>query len=231
MHADATPAVAVALLVGAGGWWWLRKERSRSPAKGKPKVLFVLGGPGAGKGTQCTKVVENFPKWAHISAGDCLRAERKNPESKDGALINSLIKEGKIVPTAITVKLLMNAIDAETKKGKTCFLIDGYPRSIENVNGWTENVGDKAAVMGVLFYEAAEEELQKRLLGRGEGRDDDQVDVIKKRFATYLKDTMPIVDKYRKDGQVIAIDGMKPIDEVWKVTEQAIRDVEAKPIS
>lgn len=209
----------------------MRQERSRSPAKQIPKVLFVLGGPGAGKGTQCAMVVENFPKWAHISAGDCLRAERNNPNSKDGELINSLIKEGKIVPVAITVKLLINAMDEEAKKGKTCFLIDGFPRNLDNVTGWTENVGDKAAVMGVLFYEASEEELQKRLLGRGEGRDDDQIDVIKKRFATYLKDTMPIVDKYRRDGQVISIDGMKPIDEVWKVTEQTIRDTEAKPVS
>ena len=62
-----------------------------------PQVVFVLGGPGAGKGTQCTNIVERCKGWAHISAGDCLRAERNNPDSKDGELINNIIKEGKSV--------------------------------------------------------------------------------------------------------------------------------------
>merc|ERR1719201_1416952 len=101
----------------------------------RPKVLFVLGGPGAGKGTQCAKIVENFSSWAHVSAGDCLRAERNDPSSKDGELINQFIKEGKIVPVAITVKLLMKAMANGQKEGKSCFLIDGYPRNLDNVTG------------------------------------------------------------------------------------------------
>jgi hypothetical protein len=56
-------------------------------AKPKPVVLFVLGGPGAGKGTQCGNITTNY-EYQHISAGDCLRAERKNPDSEHGALIN-----------------------------------------------------------------------------------------------------------------------------------------------
>lgn len=192
----------------------------------KPKVLFVLGGPGVGKGTQCAKIVENFPAWAHISAGDCLRAERNNPDSKDGEIINANIKEGKIVPVAITVKLLQKAMAAQ--EGKTCFLIDGYPRNLDNVTGWEENVGDNANVAGVLFYDATEEELTKRLMGRGQGRDDDNIEVITKRFKTYMTDTKPIVDLYRGKGQVIAIDGMKSVDEVWEETKKCIKDVEAK---
>eukprot|EP00747_Dinoflagellata_sp_TGD_P163103 gnl/TRDRNA2_/TRDRNA2_181442_c0_seq1.p1 gnl/TRDRNA2_/TRDRNA2_181442_c0~~gnl/TRDRNA2_/TRDRNA2_181442_c0_seq1.p1 ORF type:complete len:215 (+),score=43.60 gnl/TRDRNA2_/TRDRNA2_181442_c0_seq1:47-646(+) len=192
-----------------------------------PKVVFVLGGPGAGKGTQCSKIVENFPHWAHISAGDCLRAERNNPESKDGELINSIIKEGKIVPVAITVKLLMNAMEKASAEGKTSYLIDGFPRNLDNVTGWQENVGDKAKVLGVLFYEASEEEMEKRLLGRGEGRSDDNIESIRKRFKTYLADTMPIVDMYKKEGTVHSINGMPDPEEVWKVTEEKIKAMEA----
>ncbi|CAK9025624.1 unnamed protein product [Durusdinium trenchii] len=92
----------------------LRSESSAAPAvspkaaavPAKPRVLFVLGGPGAGKGTQCAKICEHFPQWQHISAGDCLRAERQDPNSKDGELINTCLKEGKIVPVQITVRLL-----------------------------------------------------------------------------------------------------------------------------
>jgi len=208
-------------------WEDTKKHIEEVQARKPPKVLFVLGGPGAGKGTQCAKIVENFPGWAHISAGDCLRAERNDPASEDGAIINERIKEGKIVPVAITVKLLIKAMAAA--EGKNCFLIDGYPRNLDNVTGWKEHVGHKAKVEGVLFYDATEEELERRLLGRQDGRDDDQIDVIKKRFTTYMIDTMPIVDLYKENNQVIQINGMRSIEEVWEDTKKHIVEVEARP--
>lgn len=66
--------------------------------KGKPLVVFILGGPGSGKGTQCNMIKEHF-KFVHLSAGDLLREERQNPHSKDGQLIEECIVEGKIVPS------------------------------------------------------------------------------------------------------------------------------------
>lgn len=192
-----------------------------------PKVIFVLGGPGAGKGTQCALVVENYGNWGHISAGDCLRAERNNPDSADGATINQIINEGKIVPVAITVKLLINAMKSGMEAGKTCFLIDGYPRNLDNVTGWEEHVGDSARVCGVLFYAAEENELERRLLGRGEGRSDDNIETIRKRFRTYVEATMPIVDKYREGDQVWEIDGMPPPEDVWEETKKVIDTVNA----
>merc|ERR1712061_685478 len=110
-----------------------------------------------------------------------------------------------------------------------CFLIDGYPRNLDNVTGWEENVGDAATVCGVLYYEAAEAALEKRLLGRGEtsGRNDDNLEVIRKRFQTYERETWPIIEKYMTDGvvPVFTIDGMPPMEEVWKVTEETINKV------
>lgn len=191
----------------------------------KPTVLFVLGGPGVGKGTQCAKIIEAFSQWAHISAGDCLRAERNNPASKDGETINAAIKEGKIVPVAITVKLIMKAMEDEQKKGKTCFLIDGFPRNMDNVKGWEENVGDKANVYGCLFYDASEEEMVKRLMGRGQGRDDDNMEVIKKRFTTYVGETMPIVEVFKGRSQLKQINGMTSVEEVWAETKKYIEGI------
>jgi len=196
-------------------------------AGGVPKVLFVLGGPGAGKGTQCAKIIETFSTWGHISAGDCLRAERNNPDSKDGELINAAIKEGKIVPVAITVKLLGKAMDTAGKDGKTCFLIDGFPRNMENVTGWNDVIGSNANVAGCLFYEASEDELVKRLMSRGEGRDDDNMETIKKRFATYVAETMPIVDLFKSKGTLKSINGMQGIEDVWGETQKYIKEVEA----
>lgn len=97
-------------------------------------VIFVLGGPGSGKGTQCAKLVSGYG-FTHLSAGDLLRAEQDRPDSEFGNLIKEYIKEGTIVPMEITVKLLENAMRAvlDEKKGEDYeggertgrFLIDG----------------------------------------------------------------------------------------------------------
>lgn len=76
----------------------------------KPKIVFVLGAPGAGKGTQCSKIVDEFG-FVHLSAGDLLREERQRPGSEFGELIEECITNGKIVPVEVTCSLLENAIN------------------------------------------------------------------------------------------------------------------------
>jgi UMP-CMP kinase len=89
----------------------------------------------------------------------------------------------------------------ETNAGKK-FLIDGFPRSMDNKDGWYSVVGDKAEVAFCLFYDCPEEELEKRLLKRGEtsGRDDDNIESIKKRFRTFTETSMPVVEWFRSAG-------------------------------
>lgn len=87
-------------------------------------LLFVLGGPGAGKGTQCANLVRDYD-FAHLSAGDLLREEQDRSGSDFGELIKGFIKEGLIVPQEVTIKLLENAIAHATKQGKHKILIDG----------------------------------------------------------------------------------------------------------
>ncbi|KDN43280.1 hypothetical protein RSAG8_06247, partial [Rhizoctonia solani AG-8 WAC10335] len=79
----------------------------------KVMVIFVLGGPGAGKGTQCARIVEDFG-FVHLSAGDLLREEQKREGSTYGALISEHIRNGTIVPMEVTVKLLENAIRSKS---------------------------------------------------------------------------------------------------------------------
>jgi UMP-CMP kinase len=86
-------------------------------------VIFVLGGPGAGKGTQCAKLVEDYG-FTHLSAGDLLRAEQDREGSEFGDMIKEHIKDGIIVPMEVTVQLLENAI-MDVDKGRGRFLIDG----------------------------------------------------------------------------------------------------------
>ena len=88
-------------------------------------VIFVLGGPGAGKGTQCAKLVSDYG-FKHLSAGDLLREEQDRPGSEFGEMIKTYIKEGTIVPMEVTIKLLENAMqDTREKENKHLFLIDG----------------------------------------------------------------------------------------------------------
>merc|ERR1719162_1003374 len=120
-------------------------------------------------------------------------------------------------------------MDALASEGKTCFLVDGYPRNLENDEAWTKVVGDAADVRGVLFYEVGEAMLQKRLLKRGEtsGRSDDTLEVIQKRFRTYQEETAPIIERYREAGKVFSIDGTRTVEEVWEETQRVVTAVSA----
>src|SRR6186713_3011939 len=78
-------------------------------------VLFVLGGPGAGKGTQCANLVRDYG-FKHLSAGDLLREEQNRPGSEFGEMIKDYIKQGTIVPMEVTIKLLENAMQDTREK-------------------------------------------------------------------------------------------------------------------
>ncbi|KAG9256942.1 uridylate kinase [Emericellopsis atlantica] len=203
-----------------------------APAKSTPTfsgddvtVLFVLGGPGAGKGTQCAKLVAQHG-FTHLSAGDLLRAEQERPGSQFGDLIRDYIKNGLIVPMEVTVQLLENAMtDALQKSGgkKGKFLIDGFPRKMDQAHKFEETV---CPAKMVLFYDVPEEEMERRLLERGKtsGRADDNAESIRKRFRTFIETSMPVVDYYEKEGKLVKINGTVPPDTVFAKTQKALTD-------
>lgn len=170
----------------------------------KPAVVFVLGGPGAGKGTECAKIVKEFD-FVHLSAGDLLREERK-AGGEQATLIDNYIKEGKIIPVAITINLIKIAMEKAGKKGKMKFLIDGFPRNADNLQGWNEIMDDVCDVKFTLYLECTEEVMTTRILGRNEGRADDNAEALKKRFHTYKNETMPIIKIFDKQGMTRLVD-------------------------
>ncbi|WOL00004.1 UMP-CMP kinase 4-like [Canna indica] len=182
------------------------------PGDKKISVVFVLGGPGSGKGTQCAKIVENFG-FTHLSAGDLLRAEIKSG-SENGTMISNMIKEGKIVPSEVTIKLLQKAM---IENGNDKFLIDGFPRNEENRAAF-ESV-TKIEPEFILFFECPEEEMERRLLSRNQGRDDDNIETIRKRFKVFMESSMPVVEYYDQKGKVHKVDAMKPVDEVFETVK------------
>jgi hypothetical protein len=92
------------------------------------RVVFVLGGPGAGKGTQSALMLENYP-CVHLSAGELLRKEATKPDSPHAALIEKCLVAGNIVPVEISLSLLQNAMqEASQSQKEIVFLVDGFPR-------------------------------------------------------------------------------------------------------
>ncbi|KAI9759427.1 MAG: bifunctional uridylate/adenylate kinase [Chaenotheca gracillima] len=182
-------------------------------------VIFVLGGPGSGKGTQCAKLVADYG-FTHLSAGDLLRAEQDRPGSEFGDLIRNNIKEGIIVPMEVTVALLENAMGETVggkeggKKGK--FLIDGFPRKMDQALFFDESVCPSRLT---LFFDCPEDVMLARLLDRGKtsGRSDDNIESIKKRFRVFVDTSMPVVDHFDKEGKVIKVNATQSPDEVYKV--------------
>jgi UMP-CMP kinase len=98
-----------------------------------------VGGPGTGKGTMCEKLVKDWD-FVHLSAGDLLRAEQARPESQYGALIKKFIQEGEIVPMEITVGLLQNAMQEYVRRDIRKFLVDGFPRKMDQALAFEANV-------------------------------------------------------------------------------------------
>ncbi|KAJ8953544.1 hypothetical protein NQ318_002964 [Aromia moschata] len=178
----------------------------------QPSVVFVLGGPGAGKGTQCQRIVQNYG-YVHLSAGDLLREERNNPGSKYGELIENYIREGKIVPVEITCSLLEAAMDAS---GKEKFLIDGFPRNQNNLDGWQKAMAGKVRLQFVLFFDCPLEVCTERCLSRGAGRSDDNMESLRKRFNTYLNETKPIIEHYEDLSLVRRIDATRGVEKVYE---------------
>lgn len=181
-----------------------------------PSVVFVLGGPGSGKGTQCTRITSAFG-YKHLSAGDLLREERQKPGSAYGELIESHIRAGSLVPAEITVKLLLKAMhDGGWEGGK--YLVDGFPRSLNNLEAWNEVVKGQVNVKCCMYIEVCEGVLEARLLERGKtsGRSDDNLDSIRKRFITFHKDSIPVVERFRSEGLLRRIDGELDVEDVWR---------------
>ncbi len=101
-------------------------------------VIFVVGGPGSGKGTQCERIVEKFG-YTHLSSGDLLRAEVKSGSSR-GQMLNDLMQKGQLVSNQIVLDMIKDAMLANLSTSKG-FLIDGYPRQVDQGIEFETQVG------------------------------------------------------------------------------------------
>jgi len=182
-----------------------------------PNVVFVIGGPGSGKGTMC-EVAEQQLGWAHISTGDLLRAELE-AQGPQAATIEKYITAGELVPNEIMVTLLKDGMEHLTRTtGNNNFLLDGFPRSLDNMEAWYDIFGREAELPTMLYFECPYPELEKRIMGRAKysGRSDDNIESLKLRFDTYKEETLPTVELFKKRNKCIEIDTSADRETVYK---------------
>lgn len=181
------------------------------------RIVSILGGPGSGKGTQCSRIAKEYG-WAHVSVGELLRSEVEQG-TELGKEIDGYLKEGKLVPTETAMRVLPEKIKQNKAEQ---VLLDGFPRNCEQAEAW-----DKVKHFGfVLVLEVSEEVCKERLMSRG--RDDDTPETISKRLRLFHEETQSVLEHYKKQGLLRTVDADGSEDEVYGKVKQLFDELKAK---
>jgi adenylate kinase len=184
--------------------------------------LIILGPPGAGKGTQATRIAESLGIPA-ISTGDIFRHNIKN-ETVLGRQVKEILASGAYVPDELTNAIVRDRLDQPDAAAG--FLLDGYPRTLAQVTVLDEILTAAGTSLdAVLELTVDTDEVVQRLLKRAEldGRADDTEDVIRHRLNVYVQETAPLAAVYRERGLLRQVDGMGEMDAVTERLQAALR--------
>lgn len=210
--------------------------------------LLIMGLPGAGKGTQAAKIVDAYGV-SHISTGDMFRAAMKN-QTQMGKLAKSYIDKGELVPDEVTNGIVKERL-AESDIKENGFLLDGYPRTIDQAKALDQILTDlDLSLDGVINIDVNPDSLIERLSGRiihketGETfhkifnppagdynqddyyqREDDKPETVKRRLDVNIAQGQPILDYYREKDLVTDIEGNQEIDQVFDDVKKAIDNI------
>lgn len=175
--------------------------------------LLIVGPPGAGKGTQASRLSENYGIPA-IATGDIFRYNIKN-ETPLGVEVKAIVDAGDYVPDSLTNALVASRVEEEDALGG--FLLDGYPRTLDQVAFLDELLAAKgqsldAVIQLVADTDAVVARLRRRAVEQG--RTDDSEEAIRHRQEVYARETAPLITVYRDRGLLVEVDGLGEIDDV-----------------
>jgi adenylate kinase len=180
--------------------------------------ILILGPQGSGKGTQARRIAEAYG-IPHVATGEMLRAAIADG-SELGRQVKPILARGDLVPDELMVDLIR-----ERTEGEGGFVLDGFPRTLrqaEALDATLSEIGKPLDI--VLLLMVGDEVASERLLGRAaaEGRTDDAPEVIRNRLRLYHEQTEPVVERYRTDGILVAVDGEQTVGAVAADIDDAL---------
>ncbi|AXK48651.1 adenylate kinase [Aliarcobacter trophiarum LMG 25534] len=184
------------------------------------KLFLIIGAPGSGKTTNAELIAKKYENITHYSTGDMLRAEVAT-KSETGKEIENYINNGLIVPINIAIKTIINAIkNAPTNN----IIIDGYPRSLEQLNALDEylKIEDELELKACIEVVVSQNTAKDRVLGRNRG-DDDKIEVFNNRMNVYLEPLKAIQDFYEEKKLLKKIDGERTIEKIVEDIDSFIK--------
>lgn len=181
--------------------------------------LLIMGPPGAGKGTQATFISEHFA-IPHVSTGDLFRANLAEGTAL-GQEAKKYMDAGEYVPDSVTNGMVRDRLKQEDAAAG--FLLDGYPRTVQQVAELDGMLGGKG-LDKVIVLTADIDEVVGRLLNRAveQGRADDTEEVIRRRLQVYEEQTAPLIELYASRGILVEVDGLGSVNEVTDRIMKAI---------
>ena len=190
--------------------------------------LLIVGPPGAGKGTQSARLAARYSIPA-IATGDIFRQNIAD-HTPLGAKVKAIVDAGDYVPDSLTNELVTSRL--EEPDASDGFLLDGYPRTLEQVAYLDQLLASKGQQLdAVIQLVADQEEVIARLRKRAieQGRVDDSEEAIRHRQEVYTRETIPLIAVYRDGGQLIEVDGLGDVDEVSVRIAEALAAREIVP--